>query len=69
MYNIGDMVRVNKDIFNGFGKRKRSAGKVALVMERYKRTSIPSYWVQFFDGSECWIDEENLTILSSCASI
>ena len=64
---VGDMVRVNKELRDGFGRGL--IGKVAIVLETYKRTYIPSYWVKFFDGFECWIDEEDLTILSSCDSI
>ena len=69
MYKVGDMVRVNKEMRDGFGRGLGLTGKVAIVLDIYKRTYIPSYWVKFFDGFECWIDEDGLTILSSCASI
>ena len=69
MYKVGDMVRVNQGRRDGFGRALGLTGKVAIILETYKRTYIPSYWVKFFDGFECWIDEEDLTILSSCASI
>ena len=69
MYKVGDMVRVNQEMRDGFGRALGFVGKVAIVLETYNRTYIPSYWVKFFDGFECWIDEESLTILSSCASI
>jgi hypothetical protein len=69
MYKVGDMVRVNQDLRDGFGRALGLVGKVAIVLEIYKRSYNPSYWVKFFDGFECWIDEESLTILSSCASI
>jgi hypothetical protein len=69
MYKVGDMVRVNQEMRDGFGRALGLVGKVAIVLETYNRTYIPSYWVKFFDGFECWIDEESLTILSSCASI
>ena len=66
MYKVGDMVRVNQEMRDGFGRALGLVGKVAIVLDTYKRTYIPSYWVKFFDGFECWIDEESLTILSSC---
>ena len=69
MYKVGDMVRVDKVKRDGFGRDLGLVGKVAIVLDTYKRTYIPSYWVKFFDGLECWIDEDDLTILSSCASI
>jgi hypothetical protein len=69
MYKVGDMVQVNQEMRDGFGRALGLVGKVAIVLETYNRTYIPSYWVKFFDGFECWIDEESLTILSSCASI
>ena len=69
MYKVGDMVRVKEEKFDGFGRALGLTGKVAIILETYKRTYIPSYWVKFFDGFECWVDEEDLTILSSCDSI
>lgn len=69
MYKVGDMVRVKKEKFDGFGRVLGLSGKAAIILETYKRTYIPSYWVKFFDGFECWVDEEDLTILSSCDSI
>ena len=69
MYKVGDMVRVNQDLRDGFGRGLGLTGKVAIVLDTYKRSYNPSYWVKFFDGFECWIDENDLTILSSCASI
>ena len=69
MYKVGDMVRVKEEKFDGFGRVLGLAGKAAIILETYKRTYIPSYWVKFFDGFECWVDEEDLTILSSCDSI
>ena len=69
MYDVGDMVQINKNRRDGFGRLLELTGKVAIVLDTYKRSYIPSYWVKFFDGFECWIDEESLTILSSCASI
>ena len=68
MYKVGDMVKVNKEL-SGHAWGSDRAGKIAIVMESYKRTYIPSYWVKFFDGFECWVDENDLTIVSSCASI
>ena len=64
MYKVGDMVRVKEDV-----RDLELTGKAAIVLETYKRTYILSYWVKFFDGFECWVDEEDLTILSSCDSI
>ena len=70
MYDVGDMVKVNKDTLGASAiTGKNLAGKVGIVLEKWKRLYVPSYWVKFFDGFECWIDEESLTILSSCASI
>ena len=69
MYKVGDMVRVNQEMRDGFGRALGLVGKVAIVLETYNRTYIPSYWVKFFDGFECWVDENDLTIVSSCASI
>ena len=65
----GDMVQVKKEKFDGFGRALGLAGQVAIILEAYNRTHITCYWVKFFDGFECWIDEEDLTILSACASI
>lgn len=64
MYKVGDMVRVKEDV-----RDLELTGKAAIILETYKRTYILSYWVKFFDGFECWVDEEDLTILSSCDSI
>ena len=69
MYKVGDMVQVNKVKRDGFGRPLDTAGKAAIILETYKRTYVPSYWAKFFDGFQCWIDEDDLTILSSCASI
>ena len=69
MYKVGDMVRVKKEKYDGFGRILGLVGKAAIVLEIYKRSYNPSYWVKFFDGFECWVDENDLTILSSCASI
>ena len=69
MYRVGDMVRVKKKKFDGYGRVLGLSGKAAIILETYKRTYIPSYWVKFFDGFECWVDENDLTILSSCDSI
>jgi len=69
MYKVGDMVRVNKVMRDGFGRALGLTGKVAIVLDTYKRTYVPSYWVKFFDGFECWVDEDSLTIVSSCDSI
>ena len=66
---VGDLVRVDKDLRDGFGRPLGLGGKAAIVLEIYKRSYIPSYWIKFFDGFECWLDEEDLTILSACASI
>ena len=71
MYKVGDMVRVREEKFDGFGRACALGltGKAAIILDTYKRTYILSYWVKFFDGFECWVDEEDLTILSSCDSI
>ena len=69
MYKVGDMVRVNQEMRDGFGRSLDLSGKIAIVMETYNRTHIPSHWVKFFDGFECWVDEDSLTIVSSCDSI
>ena len=69
MYKVGDMVRVNQEMRDGFARPLGLVGKAAIVLEIYKRSYNPSYWVKFFDGFECWIDKDCLTILSSCASI
>ena len=69
MYKVGDMVQVNKELRDGFGRGLGLTGKVAIVLDTYKRTYVPSYWVKFFDGFECWVDEDSLTIVSSCDSI
>jgi hypothetical protein len=69
MYKVGDMVRVREEKLDIFGRALGLTGKAAIILDTYKRTYILSYWVQFFDGFECWVDEEDLTILSSCDSI
>ena len=70
MYDVGDMVKVNKGTLGASAiNGKNLAGKVGIVLEKWKRLHIPCYWVYFAPGEEGWIDEENLTILSSCASI
>jgi hypothetical protein len=70
MYKVGDMVRVVKEEkFDGFGRALGLTGKAAIILDTHKRTYILSYWVKFFDGFECWVDEEDLTILSSCSIV
>jgi len=66
MYKVGDMVKVNKETLGAYAiNGKNLAGKVGIILEKWKRLYIPCYWVHFEHGDECWIDEENLTILSS----
>ena len=70
MYDVGDMVKVNKQTLGASAiSGKNLAGKIGVVTESWKRLYVPSYWVEFLSGGGCWIDEEDLTIVSPCASI
>ena len=55
--NVGDLVR---DSYSG---------KTGIILEHKKRHYVDSYWVSFFCGFECWIDESNLSVLSQPASV
>jgi len=69
MYKVGDMVRVNQEIRDGFGRSLDSSGKIAIVLETCKLAYGSSYWVHFAHGNGYWIDEDDLTMLSPCGSI
>ena len=70
MYDVGDMVKVNKETLGASAiSGKNLAGKVGIVLEKWKRLYIPSYWVHFGPGDGCWMDEDDLIIVSSCASV
>ena len=48
MYDVGDMVKVNKETLGASAiTGKNLAGKVGIVLEKWKRLYVPSYWVHF----------------------
>jgi len=70
VYEVGDMVKVNKETLGASAiSGKNLAGKVGIILESWKRLYVPSYWVHFGPGDGCWLDEDDLTIVSSCGSI
>tara|TARA_Y100001934_G_C12021175_1_gene616863 strand:+ start:179 stop:406 length:228 start_codon:yes stop_codon:yes gene_type:complete len=70
VYDVGDMVKVNKETLGASAiSGKDLAGKVGIILEKWKRIYVPSYWVHFGPGDGCWMDEDDLTIVSSCASV
>ena len=70
MYDVGDMVKVNKETLGASAiTGKNLEGKVGIILEKWKRVYVPCYWVHFAHGDGCWLDEDDLTIVSSCASI